>query len=71
MTNQEFFSLCSTHDWYYQYSEDSGVYNRGHTQSVRLSRLAGTNPTFAKIYKDWCLYINPLKEMDIPKVENY
>ena len=53
---QEFFKQCQSHDWYYQYSDDGRVYDRGRETSHRLQSKAKTHPALMEIYKSWSNY---------------
>jgi hypothetical protein len=54
---QEFFKQCKAHDWYYQYSDDGRVYDRGREASHRLQSKASTHPSLKEIYKSWSDYM--------------
>ena len=54
---QEFFKECQYHDWYYEYSDDGRVYDRGRSAYAKLSGKANSHPKFLEIYKAWEKYV--------------
>jgi hypothetical protein len=36
---QELETLCKSHDWFYDFSDDSGVYNRGFNERQKITSL--------------------------------
>lgn len=51
-----FFRACETADWYYEYSDDAGVWRRGRKEIEALKEQA-KDPAFAEIYAAWTAYI--------------
>jgi hypothetical protein len=52
MTLEEYKKELQQHDWYYEFSDDHGVWQRGERASARLSRIAREgNEEFKKAYR--------------------
>ena len=58
MTKQEFFSLCSAHDWYYSYSDDHGAWRRGAAEAATLQRLAREDLSLRPILESFAAWVN-------------
>lgn len=58
MTLKEFYVQLGSHDWYYQYSDDYGVYLRGQDNNERLARIAKESPEHQELYKKYSSYIH-------------
>lgn len=43
LTYKEFYVALKSHDWYYSYSDDYGVYDRGHMVHSKLATYAMAN----------------------------
>jgi hypothetical protein len=53
---QELETLCKSHDWFYDYSDDRGVYNRGFNQQQKINLLVQELGELGKeIYQTYCL----------------
>lgn len=50
MIAAEFWDLCEAHDWYYNFTDDHGVWKRGEAERLRLIELSEDNPEFARIF---------------------
>jgi len=61
MTPTEFFNRCKNHDWYYDFSDDYRVWQRGTAARDELRRLiaeAGADRSvFQAIYDKWRDYM--------------
>lgn len=66
---QEFFEELNNHDWFYEFSDDFRVWQRGTQEEERLIKKADSDPQLLKMYKDFCKWTN--NEIDKPKLENY
>jgi hypothetical protein len=53
MLTAEFWDACEAHDWYYNFSDDHGVWRRGEDERKRLIALAESNPDFLDIFMRW------------------
>jgi len=53
MSLQEFFDELEKHDWYYEYSDDQRVWDKGNTNSKRLSGISEESEEHKKLYKDY------------------
>lgn len=49
VTLSKYYDMLSGHDWYYDYSDDHGVWQRGRDASEHLRRIAESN---GQEYKD-------------------
>jgi hypothetical protein len=57
VTRQDYFILCSDHDWTYDYSDDPQVQRRGDLQRHWLINIANQNSGYHAIYQQWHDYI--------------
>jgi hypothetical protein len=57
MTLQEFYDLLDQHDWYYQYSDDRSVYNRGKEQQAKIEAQASGRREFKLLLEAFRSYI--------------
>ena len=78
MSIEEFFMKLRRHDWFYEYSDDHGVWQRGQAARYELRQLAKENDTFALMYDDYINYINAIvkegpkqESVPVPKLEDY
>lgn len=78
LTIEEYFDMLGRHDWFYEYSDDHGVWQNGQATKVKLQSLAKTNDQFAIMFADYNSYINavisegPYQEtVPLPKLEDY
>ena len=69
MTNEEYFAKLQSHDWFYEYSDDHSVWQRGGKSLAELKNLAKDNDVFATMFSDYNSYINAVVR-DGPKQEN-
>lgn len=58
MTNEEFFRMLESHDWFYEYSDDHGVWTKGKENKKRIQATAQENPLFSRMYSEYVEYIN-------------
>jgi len=73
MTIEEFYKLLQSHDWYYYFSDDPSVYDKGKASHTAIVSAVKTYPTLKLLYKDYQIYAfrgrdNTLKE---PRLEDY
>lgn len=78
MSIEEFFMKLRRHDWFYEYSDDHSVWQRGQAARHELRQLAKENDTFALMYDDYINYINAIvkegpkqESVPVPKLEDY
>ena len=45
--------ILSTHDWYYDYSDDNNVWNRGYAERKTLNRLQEKHDPDCKIWNEY------------------
>ena len=69
MTNEEYFDKLQRHDWFYEYSDDHSVWQRGGKSLAELRNLAKDNDVFAMMFSDYSSYINAVVR-DGPKQES-
>ncbi len=50
MEKKDFIDLLKKHDWYYQYSDDSRVYNKGKKERDYIERIVQIHPEFVELY---------------------
>lgn len=53
MDKQAFFNECKKHDWFYNYSDDSRVWNAGRVDKDRLLAIASNKPELKSIWEAW------------------
>jgi len=60
LTLKEFYGILSEHDWYYQYSDDYGVWKKGNEEAARIRQLLQHERVdifkFRELYNDWVRY---------------
>lgn len=75
MTIVEFWGKLVRHDWYYEYSDDHGAWQRGQASKKALQAQCQENELFSRMYvdySDWIFKSVPeRKEVDPPKLEDY
>lgn len=57
MTLSEFYTELGYHDWYYEYSDDHGVWRRGREDYGRLVSIAKESPEHQKLFEDYSAYV--------------
>lgn len=77
MNIQEFWDKLVSHDWYYSFSDDYGVYKRGQANQDKLRNIASSSPEHRTLYDQFRDYHNaaiagkePNPLPDRPKVIN-
>lgn len=53
MTLVEFYERLERHDWYYDFSDDGGVWRAGSAERTRLMEASTLSPEHAKLFKAW------------------
>lgn len=78
MTVEEFFDRLQYHDWYYDYSDDHSVWQRGLADRADLKDLAKENDKFSIMFEDYAEYIYACiskgphqEEVPRPALEDY
>jgi hypothetical protein len=66
----EYFNELCQHDWYYNYSDDFTVYNRGRANLFKLQSLAAENKVLGKMYEDYSAWAFD-NEKPKPELKNY
>lgn len=69
---QSFYNRVEHADWFYEMSDDHGVYLRGVNQFAELSEEAKGNPDMEKILTDWTAHHysgEPWGKPKVPKPE--
>jgi hypothetical protein len=61
----EFYSLCASHDWTYQFSDDHRAWKRGVAEAEVLLAAVNQTPALRSIYSDWVAFIN--SRTDFPR----
>ena len=52
----DYAQRCRQHDWFYQYSDDSSVYRKGHDNENRLRNEAMFSELHKTIWDQWSKY---------------
>jgi len=75
---EEYFEKLQMHDWFYEYSDDYGVWRKGRESRAELTILSKENDTFATMYHEYVLWINAIiahgpkqEEVQKPVLEDY
>lgn len=50
MTPEDFMALLQRHDWFYDYSDDHAVWQKGNGEWLKISKQIVSDPTLRKIY---------------------
>lgn len=54
MNLEDFKKLLDNHDWFYSFSDDHGVWQRGNKQVAEIeSALANSTPEIKKLYNEY------------------
>ena len=53
MSEDEYLKLLKGHDWYYQYSDDHGVWRKGSQSAKNLVNLANNDAKLKSLYTDY------------------
>ena len=69
MTKDEFFSLCETHDWFHDCSDDGNVSKVGHQQYRQMVQALRNDESLTPIYLAWSNYVFDGKQL--PKREDF
>ena len=51
MDQIEYFKKLQSHDWYYDYSDDNRVWEKGRRESQRLQAIAQEMPIYLVMYE--------------------
>ena len=57
MNTEQYFTLCEGFDWYYEFTEDFGLWQKCKETDNNLMRYAEQNLTFMRIYTAWKQYM--------------
>lgn len=58
MDSHTYFGLCANHDWFFNYSDDNSVYNRGLRESQTLMKYLKMDVKYHAIYDAWRNHIH-------------
>ena len=58
MEINEYFQLLESHDWFYNYSDDHGVWKKGNEQQKVIVAAAELSDNHKKLYDDYVQFIN-------------
>lgn len=53
---QAFYDKCKHHDWFYEYSDDGRVYDKGRNARYELQKFCKMHPKYKEIYRQWSYY---------------
>ena len=72
MDQIEYFKKLQSHDWYYDYSDDNRVWEKGRRESQRLQAIAQEMPIYLVMYEaNGRLYVKPTrKKKGIERTQN-
>lgn len=62
---QAYYRELQTHDWYYEYAEDPGVYRRGAESQLRMNLGAKVSPQHKDLYDQFYAYYMKRKDASI------
>ena len=65
----EYFKELQRHDWYYEYSDDHKVWEKGRNNSKRIQAAAQESEVMLRMYKDYADYV--FNKMPKPTIEKY
>ena len=71
MTIEEYYDALACHDWYYNYSDDHGVWQKGLAESRRLQAVCQENDVFTDMYTDFVNWTNNPREIRKPQLQDY
>jgi len=75
MDQIEYFKKLQSHDWYYDYSDDNRVWEKGRRESQRLQAIAQEMPIYLVMYEAMADYMlsppEKRKGLKEPKIEDY
>lgn len=54
----DYWNALKRADWYYEYSDDHGVWTRGANEMGRLQRIAKESPGHQVLYDGWRAHMN-------------
>jgi hypothetical protein len=69
MNIEQFFIEASSHDWFYDYSDDHRVWTNGHENKQRLYSLAEGNNVKEKIMSEFRAYT--LGQRERPSLDEF
>jgi len=70
MNIEQFYNACAQMDWFYDYSDDHSVWNRGNDRDRELRRIAEGNTHLEKIYRDF-RYEYTSGRIESPQLSDY
>ena len=70
MTPEAYFKKLQSHDWYYQYSDDHGAWQKGRSQAMELQSIAAEGGIYGKMYEEYSAAMFD-KEIPKPQLEQY
>ena len=53
LTPEEFETMLAKHDWYYNFSDDHGVWTRGEAEIAKIHHILETRPDLQPSYQLW------------------
>ena len=53
MTVEQYFALCENFDWFYDFTEDFRIWQKGKETNFNLMKYAEQNLTYMRIYTAW------------------
>jgi hypothetical protein len=65
----DYFKLLANLDWYYQFSDDHGVWQRGLSANNLAHAIRLQSSVHTKMYDDWYAYM--FKKGEKPVITNY
>lgn len=71
MTIEEFFHLCSAHDWTYEFSDDQRAWRAGRAEREVLQAAVAATPAFLPILQAWVTYINARSDARKPQLSDF
>lgn len=68
MSLAEYFEKLETHDWYYEFSDDGRIFDRGHSNQLALEAISKTSEKHKKMFDDFSAYHSSGDAFGTPKL---
>ena len=65
MSLKEFYQLLKRHDWWYEMSDDHGVWRRGQDSLVHIRSIADTSLRHRALYEAYAHYM--MRDGEMPE----
>jgi hypothetical protein len=58
MSLSDFYEILDKHDWWYYFSDDMKVYNKGEVEEDKIKKFASKNPERLKLFLEYKSYMD-------------